>query len=456
MDEQAKCNFLRKRMIELREKNRKSISEMADLIGCNKSTLSRAEKIDGQTSYKTVEGFAKDYCAKLGLTEKQTEQFLRGKKVVVTDTSALLKNDQLIDQLSEEYSHVIVPDIVLNELDRIKDHEAKVLAAKAWRILQSITNNAQEKGGNVISRNYEGKDGGDINNDQKIIKVAMAASEEFRCEADIITYDTGFAARLSGSDGGVKSLFLSDYLATKQKLTDMHTIIKIDRYYADSYDDIEKKLGIKIPGAYELNAYMDNGFTLIISVVRKKKGVSFNQRCEKIKWLIKHGADVDKRDCAKHYLPALSHSVQNGDFEMFKFLLHECEANPNVGSRNPFDSGKFYQKGKEKKQNKNDGNMPLMIAAWDNKIEYVKELCADGRTSLNQQDANGFTALIKACYWGWLECRDILIQAGADTKIVDRDGLTAQERYHEYLETGRRKGDNFREKRNKNKGSWHR
>ena len=73
----------------------------------------------------------------------------------------------------------------------------------------------------------------------------------------------------------------------------------------------------------ELNAYMDNGFTLIISVVRKKKGVPFNQRCEKIKWLIKHGADVDKRDCAKHYLPALSHSIQNDDFDMFKFLLHE-------------------------------------------------------------------------------------------------------------------------------------
>lgn len=455
MDEQAKCNFLRKRMIELREKNHKSISEMADLIGCNKSTLSRAEKIDGQTSYKTVEGFARDYCTKLGLTEEQTEQFLRGKKIVVTDTSALLKNDQLIDELSEEYSQVIVPDIVLNELDWIKDHEAKVLAAKAWRILQSITNNAQDKGGNVISRNYSGEDDEGINNDQKIIKVAAAAAEEFSCEADIITYDTGFAARLSGSDGKVKSLFLLDYLATKQKLTDMHAIMKIDGYYADSYDDIEKKLGIKMPSAYELNAYMDNGFTLIISVVRKKKGVPFIQRCQKIKWLIKHGADVDKRDCAKHYLPALSHSIQNDDFEMFKFLLHECKANPNVGSRNPFDAGKFYQKGKEKKQNKNDGNMPLMIAAWDNKKNYVEELCNDERTSLNQQDGNGFTALIKACYWGWLECRDILIRAGADTKIVDRDGFTAQDRYHEYLETGRRKGDTFRDKRNKNKGSWH-
>ena len=164
------------------------------------------------------------------------------------------------------------------------------------------------------------------------------------------------------------------------------------------------------------------------------------RRKAKIKWLIEHGADVNKRDNGKYYFPPLSHSVQNGDFEMFKFLLHECGANPNVGSRNPSDAGKIRQK--------NDGNMPLMIAAWDNKKEYVQELCNDPRTSLNQQDGNGFTALIKACYWGWLECRDILLAAGADPKIVDRDGNTAEDRYHEYLETGRRKNANYKKKPN--------
>ncbi|MBQ2348100.1 MAG: hypothetical protein II388_07020, partial [Clostridia bacterium] len=56
-----------------------------------------------------------------------------------------------------------------------------------------------------------------------------------------------------------------------------------------------------------------------------------------------------------------------------------------------------------------------------------------------QQDANGFTALIKACYWGYLECRDVLIKSGADTKIVDIDGLTAEDHYNGYLESGRKK-----------------
>ena len=104
----------------------------------------------------------------------------------------------------------------------------------------------------------------------------------------------------------------------------------------------------------------------------------------------------------------------------------------------PDDVGKIRQK--------NDGNMQLMIATWDNKLEFVRELCADERTSLNQQDANGFTAFIKACYWGWSECIDILRAAGADEKIVDRDGYTGEDRYQEYLQTGRRKHSNFKQK----------
>ena len=136
----------------------------------------------------------------------------------------------------------------------------------------------------------------------------------------------------------------------------------------------------------------------------------------------------------------MSHAIQNRDFEMFRFLLHGCGANPNVGSRNPYDAGKIRQK--------NDGNMPLMIAAWDNRVEFVRELCADPRISLNQQDGNGYTALMKACHWGWLECRDIIRAAGADERIVDRNGYTAEDHYREYLETGRSKNRTWQKNQN--------
>jgi len=446
MNEQAQGEFLRKRMIELREKNGLSQSDMANKLYVNKSTLSRVE--GGSSSYKTIHEFAERYWAIIYDPEdllhlsikpadrdryieqqrlkKQKELFLRGDKVVVTDTSALLKNTQLIDELSKEYSHVIVPKTVIDELDNIKDHNLNNLAARAWQILRSIGTNK-----NVLTRDCQREDVDD-NNDARIIAVARKVSEEFNCAVDIITYDTGFAARLSGDDI-VRALFLEEYVITKQNLVDMNCIKQINEYYADSYDDIEQVLGIHLPNKEDINAYLPEGNTLIISVVRNRR-MPINQRKEKIRWLIARGADVNKRDCGKYYFPPLSHAVQNGDFEIFKFLLHDCNADPNIGSRNPHDAGKIRQK--------NDGNMPLMIAAWDNKVEFLKELLADERTSINQQDGNGFTALIKACYWGWLTCRDLLVEAGADQKIVDRDGYTAAGRYEEYLETGRRKNRN--------------
>ena len=136
--EQVQKEFLRKRMIELREKNHKSQSDMAELLHCNKSTLSRVEKVGDSTSYKNVLNYAEMYCDYLGLTEDQKNLFLRGEKVVVTDTSALLKNVQLIDELSKEYSRVVVPQIVIDELDNIKDRNTNNLAAKAWQILKTM------------------------------------------------------------------------------------------------------------------------------------------------------------------------------------------------------------------------------------------------------------------------------------------------------------------------------
>ena len=431
MNEFVQGDFLRQRMIELREKSGKSLSDMAVLLNCNKSTLSRVES--GSSGYKTIYTYAQDYCKVLNLTDLQTAQFLRGVRVVVTDTSALLKNTVLIEELSKEYSYVIVPDIVVDELDHIKDHDPN-LNKRAWQILKTIGASK-----NVITRPYTGGEE-NVNNDARIIAVARAAAEEFKCVVDIITYDAGFSARLSG-DETVKALFLEEYLITKQNLVDMNSIKAIDSYYADSYEDIENVLGIRIPSREDINAYLSNGYTLIISAVRNKR-FPISQRIEKIRWLISHGADVDKRDCEKYYLPPLSHAIQMNNLEIFRFLLHECKANPNRGSRNPHDAGKIRQK--------NDGNMPLMIAAWDGKTDFVKELLADERTSINQQDGNGFTALIKACYWGWLTCRDLLIEAGADQKIVDRDGYTAEDRYRECLELDRRKSNDYRRNNQRN------
>ena len=172
MSEQVQKDFLRKRMIELREKNHKSQSEMAELLHCNKSTLSRVEKVGDPTSYKNVLSYAEMYCTALELTKEQKKLFLRGEKVVVTDTSALLKNVQLIDELSKEYSRVVVPQIVIDELDNIKDRNINNLAAKSWQILMSIGDYPID-----ITLDYEG-DENDGNNYRTIAAVSSGAAEE--------------------------------------------------------------------------------------------------------------------------------------------------------------------------------------------------------------------------------------------------------------------------------------
>ena len=73
------------------------------------------------------------------MSESQTEQFLRGEKVAVPDTSALLKNSQLIDKLNKEYSKVVIPKVVVDELDNIKNKNSGSLGRKAWEVIRGIS-----------------------------------------------------------------------------------------------------------------------------------------------------------------------------------------------------------------------------------------------------------------------------------------------------------------------------
>lgn len=426
MSKENEIAFLCKRLKELREKNNCTMDEMAQKLAVNgiapnKSSISRVEA--GKTSEKTLLETARKYCEAFGMLEEQTNQFLRGERIAIPDTSALLKNPQLIDELNKEYSKVIIPKVVVDELDNIKNKNSGSLGKKAWEVIRGIS-----YGDRTILMDYSG-DSEEKNDDCKIIYIAQKASDKYHCKVDIITEDTDYSAYLKGNES-VAALHLREYMVTKQELINMSKISKIDAYYADSYENFD------VPNAEEINAYLPDGNTLIISAVRNRNATP-KQRKAKIEWLISHGADVDKRDCSRRYFPPISHAIQKGDYKMFLFLLEKCKANPNIGSRNPFDAGKVRQK--------NEGNMPLMIAAWEGKKDFVIALCEDKRTSINQQDANGFTALMKACMNGhfandkekrtW-DIRKILIDAGADQKIVDIDGKTAADWVDEYHNSG--------------------
>lgn len=423
MNERTKTNFLRQRMTQLREKNGYSLSQFAAEFPTNKSTLSRVEKIDGETNHKTVKEWAEKYCEKLQMSEQQIQLFMRGEKAVIVDTKALITRPDLLGELREEYSYVVVPSFVIDELKSIKNNNPNDYGLRALDLLNKIQR--------YDIKSYPVPD----MSEQSIIEMANILSEELSNEVDIITADDAFALNIKGTikeDSKYNILFLEEYAATKQELINMRWLNAVNEYYSDSYDDVEVKLAIKMPAKNEddWNYYLANGTTLIISAV-KNDSVPVKQRIEKIRWLINNGADVNKRDHESKNFPAITHAIKMHNYEIFTFLLNECNANPNIGSRNPYDIGKVRQK--------NDGNMPLMVAAWENQIEMVKDLCADKRVSLNQQDGNGFTALIKACYWGNTECRKIIESSGADTTILDHEGFSAEDRWDECIRIGRYK-----------------
>lgn len=422
MTNDNEIDFLCLRLKELRKKNGCTMQEMAEKIdvlegfkagtGMNKSSISRVES--GKTSNKVLVDMATKYCRAFGMSEFQIEQFLRGKKIAVPDTSALLRNTQLIDELNKEYSRVVIPKVVVDELDMIKNKRYRSLARKAWEVIRGIS-----YGDRTILMEYGGSNNRE-STDCKIIHTAQKAANLYHCKVDIITEDTDYSAYLKGHKS-VLALHLSEYMAAKQEFINMIKIIKIKNFFADCYEDCETL------SKEEVNAYLQDGNTLIISTIKERKP-SFLQKKAKIKWLIKQGADINKCDCSRRYFPPISHAIQMGDYDMFMFLLKECNANPNVGSRNPHAVGKVRQK--------NEGNMPLMIAAWENKFKFIVALCNDKRTSINQQDANGFTALMKASMNGNNKCIEILIKAGADKKIVDMEGKTAKDWYNQCIKLG--------------------
>lgn len=184
--------FLCSRLKELREKNGCTMDDMAKKIdvleglkpgtGMNKSSISRVE--GGKTAEKTLLEMARKYCKVFGMSESQTEQFLRGEKVAVPDTSALLKNSQLIDELNKEYSKVVIPKVVVDELDNIKNKNSGSLGRKAWEVIRGIS-----YGSRTILMEYNG-DADEDNEDCKIIYIAQEAS--YIEDHDIDLFKLGF------------------------------------------------------------------------------------------------------------------------------------------------------------------------------------------------------------------------------------------------------------------------
>jgi len=359
----------------------------------------------------------KDFAA---LFHIKTEELTRKVSYAIPDTSALLKNKQLLGLLLEDYHKVVIPDTVQKELDKAKDRGNKA----GWQVQMAINDYRKkypDKMVFMISERY--KDG---SSDDKIMSLARELSKKEHVDVYIIHDDIGF------SNAYENSLLLRDYMATRTKSNNYATILALDEEY-DRFDYYYKKAE-----ELNLNEYLPDGLTLLISCIRhnedvrtdKKKGdiVPESARLQKMQFLLEQKIDINKTDSSSFCFTPLTHCVQIDDFKGFSLLL-EAGADFNKGSMDEANTGYF--------KTQNEGNTPLMVACWHGRKKYIIKLCETPGICLNQQDGNGYTALMKCAIQRYRRKQkgqdvslseslyNLLIEKGVDSLIRDRRNHTA-------------------------------
>ena len=370
------------------------------------------------------------------------DELLKKVSIAIPDTCALLKNKRLLHMLLEDYDQVIIPTTVMRELSFRKTLKStpkqRKTAKVAWQVMANIDYYLEEYKDRVKRMDNENykipesiPDVRNMINDHKVMAMVKGLEKKVVGDVVIIHDDVDFSVH----DG--KAMKIDDYIAKRSKLIDYTSIIDLDM----EFDHLEYFR--EIVSTQDLNAYLPDGMTLLISTIKCNDPEKVEERggrripnqkvIKKVKFLLDHGVDLNKNDNGRYCLPPLAHSIQTREyygFHIFKILL-EAGCDFNKAARDE-RTASYMKAGKL-----NEGNTPLMIACFHAKKKFVKMLCEKDGISLNQQDSNGYTALIKCAVQRYKrikrgqdvsiyeELYDYLISRGADTLIRDRNNHTA-------------------------------
>jgi len=158
-------------------------------------------------------------------------------------------------------------------------------------------------------------------------------------------------------------------------------------------------------GNYELDATNSIGETALLQTVQRND-------IAMAKKLIDAGANINIQDQIKDspYLVACA----QGRTEILQYMLEHATPEPDQHVYNRY------------------GGNGLIPAAEKGHIENVRLLLEDGRVDINHQNNFGYTALIEAVALTdnsqlYQDIVKLLVDAGADKDLVDRDGKTAMD-----------------------------
>lgn len=378
----------------LREKFKMSQQDLANKMNTARPVISNWENGKTEPSSSQLLKLAKIFDTS---ADKILGNVFGRQDIVVVDTSALIKRPSFIEELLERFDEVIIPEIVISELNYQKDKGKYGVKQSAWLIMSSIEKMQSAKRDNLVIAKNTKTEG---NNDEKIADIAIRKAKSYPSADVYLLSDDIYFQFLALDTKNVISITPKNYLLQFGNAQQDFDIVKSIEFFA-----LVQANKLTEAQAFDLT-YVDinlhdpnSGFTPLIAATR-------NRNLEMIKFLSElPNIDMDKQDKYKYHFSAIHHATQLKDLSVIKLLVDHY-ADIDFGS-----SGK------------NAGNTPLMIAAWSGFKDGVAFFLENGACT-NQQDSNGYTALIKACIKNNTDIINLLIEK-TDKQIRSRENKKA-------------------------------
>lgn len=415
--------------------------ELATKTNIQRTTISKYEKGILTPTSENLEYIEKALKLKEGTLAQKVA-------IAVPDTSALMRNKRLLNLLLEDYSQIIIADVVIIELSGFKNarlgynataqqRRDKKIASQTMSIIEDYKLKYKGKVIQKETKQYDvSKNLGVSEKDQRIVELAKDMRKQTSRVIDIIHIDKDIPLL---ADDTINTLYLESYMARRSKTeSNYQTILDLDMEFdhLERYDVAAAQMN--------LDAYLPDGMTLLISCIRCNEPEKVGERGgrfipepliqKKLVFLLEHGADPNKTDSHQYCHTPLEHCIERyePDFKEFCILLrHGADYNKcSVDETQP---------GHKRISEINEGNTPLMIACFLGKEKWVRKLCSYPDICINSQDCNGYTPLIKSTVARWNKRNEgkkhdkyesiyyfLKDEMHADTLIRDRNNKTAQ------------------------------
>ena len=143
------------------------------------------------------------------------DSFMKFNEVYIADTSILLNEPNLISWFDGKKTLLVIPMVVLDELDGLKNSEDKEIAKKAREVIRNISKYSNCDWLNIKESSYPeliSKDLDKERNDNKILSIAIKYCTK---KPILLTDDTNFGNIAIANN--IKTMNLESYLTTKQE-----------------------------------------------------------------------------------------------------------------------------------------------------------------------------------------------------------------------------------------------